>query len=159
MVYSTGHKYIFQYQDIDPCLSVLWIQAEQSGFHAGRGTPDQLSTLSRILGGALEFAQLVYMWTGEGIPGMSHQDYSQGRTSTCWREYIKQWSKQRLTKGLLSVCESLQPENQVKYELRLIAKSEGPRKLSDSFKIFSLLKKIPNWYFFLSPLVITRLSS
>uniref|UniRef100_A0A3B5Q4K1 Reverse transcriptase domain-containing protein n=1 Tax=Xiphophorus maculatus TaxID=8083 RepID=A0A3B5Q4K1_XIPMA len=37
------------------------IQEEQCGFHPGRGTLDQLYTLSRVLEGAWEFAQPVYM--------------------------------------------------------------------------------------------------
>ncbi|XP_054621698.1 uncharacterized protein vopp1b isoform X1 [Dunckerocampus dactyliophorus] len=37
------------------------IQEEQCGFHPGRGTVDQLYTLSRVLEGAWEFAQPVYM--------------------------------------------------------------------------------------------------
>ena len=37
------------------------IQEEQCGFRPGRGTTDQLFTLSRILEGAWEFAQPVYM--------------------------------------------------------------------------------------------------
>ncbi|KAM4534591.1 uncharacterized protein V3H82_024506 [Fundulus diaphanus] len=38
------------------------IQEEQCGFRPGRGTLDQLYTLSRILEGAWEFAQPVYMY-------------------------------------------------------------------------------------------------
>ncbi|TKS65465.1 putative 149 kDa protein ORF 2 [Collichthys lucidus] len=37
------------------------IQEEQCGFHPGRGTVDQLYTLSAVLEGAWEFAQPVYM--------------------------------------------------------------------------------------------------
>ena len=37
------------------------IQEVQCGFHPGRGTVDQLYTLGRILEGAWEFAQPVYM--------------------------------------------------------------------------------------------------
>ncbi|TWW74691.1 hypothetical protein D4764_14G0006940 [Takifugu flavidus] len=38
-----------------------WIQEEQCGFRPGRGTVDQLYTLSRVFEGAWEFAQPVHM--------------------------------------------------------------------------------------------------
>ncbi len=38
-----------------------WTEEEQSGFHPGRRTSDQLSTLARILEGARESAQPVCM--------------------------------------------------------------------------------------------------
>ncbi|TKS65269.1 putative 149 kDa protein ORF 2 [Collichthys lucidus] len=38
-----------------------WIQEEQCGFRPGRGSVDQLYTLSAVLEGAWEFAQPVYM--------------------------------------------------------------------------------------------------
>jgi len=38
-----------------------WIQGVQCGFRPGRRTVDQLYTLSRVLVGAWEFAQPVYM--------------------------------------------------------------------------------------------------
>ena len=47
------------------------IQEEQCGFRPGRGTVDQLYTLSRVLEGAWEFAQTVYpnvfCELGEGV--------------------------------------------------------------------------------------------
>ncbi len=42
-------------------IVVPQVQEEQCGFRPGRGTMDQLFTLARVLEGARDFAQPVYM--------------------------------------------------------------------------------------------------